>query len=174
MKRRTLIVSAVILGQCGLGCVAAVAQQSSRCPTSDTGRKVNVVVEEQCCFGAGHLTHLVVTSPGKDHQMEACSGEDVEWTFENKTNFDLQLGVGHFRVADRYRDEDEMRDVPIELPASGRYNVSVAKQGKGALKCRIGKQTHPPQRDKGRTFKYDIIDYSRLLVLLDPELEIYP
>lgn len=140
-----------------------------------TNSPVTVTVEERGPYAAGDPRRIVVTAPGKYHRIRAQFGDVVEWTFDNQTAFDLQLGVGNFRAADQYKGIDEKRDLPVEpLPAGTACNVAVGKHKTVALKCRVGKQPGPIKPGEGRTFKYDIIDYSRLLVFLDPELEVYP
>lgn len=137
---------------------------------------VSVVVEEKGPYPSGDIRRLVVTSPGQSERTNADWGDHVEWTFDNKSTFELELGVGNFRAAERYKTIDEKRNVPVEPLNNGPTKIQLASNKAGALTYEVKSQPNQPQGHgdgAGRTFKYDIVDYSRLLVLLDPEIEIY-
>jgi hypothetical protein len=109
-----------------------------------------------------------VTAPNAKHRTNVHPSDLVVWTFDNQGGSPLVLGIGNFRAPSPLPAgalPGEPREWPLE---PGSVMVEVPPKEQKDLVCQIKRSLqHRP-----RIYKYDIIDYTSLRVLLDPEIEV--
>jgi hypothetical protein len=171
-------VTTVVVVLVGAACIAGAQSPQTVLQMQPTS-PVQVVLElrpvstPKQIHHPGTQLHVVVTMPHKDHVFRADPGQKIEWHFTNNSDKSLKMSVGHFRTPARYAQERDKRAIPLEFPKGS--SVDVPAHGKGILEAKVRDRTAllwPADAEASLTYAYDIIDADRLVVLLDPEIEI--
>jgi hypothetical protein len=174
----------VLVGACGAVLGAAPAVLAQTCRNSETDCKadpkaLSCAVKVAMSDVDGRCTVKSLdngTTNLERHQVQACVGDVVTWTFDNKCTTDVTIEIGNFRVDEviiqrhiKERPKIRTEDRDTAAPLSGASSVRVPR-GRSANLPKTVTACHAP-----RTYKYDLIQLSPggKRVLLDPEIEIY-
>lgn len=188
MKRKTIRTILAGASVAALSATPAAFAQICRsgpehCTTDRSALRCAVMVELTDVKGECTVTRLDdLTDKEKfaEHQVQACVGDTVTWTFKSECASDVIVEIGNFRateeiIARLIRENPKLRttirtDLLDTLPFEGLSNVLVRRDQPGLLTGLVKAKYAP------RTYKYDIIytGPGRRRVLLDPESEIYP